>query len=354
MNDDSVRVGFVGAGRNTVYRHIPGFRALDGVELVSVANRSRESSQRISKEYQVPKVYDTWADLIAAPDTNAICIGTWPYMHRTLVLTALEHDKHVLTEARLAMNARDAHQILDAARGKPNLIAQVVPALFVAKAETAIKDLIEDGYLGDILAVDLTAIDLVPHEGFLDREAPLHWRHNRDFSGYNAMMLGAWYEILMRLIGPATRVTALTRTNVTSRRDGAGNIRPISVPDHVEILCEMALGPVAHLRFSEITGLVPRDQLWLFGTEGTLRLEAHTMTEETRLLGGRKGDGKLHEIDIPPEKQGVWRVEEEFVNAIRGLEPVTLTTFEDGVKYMEFTEAVTRSAQSGEAVNLPL
>ena len=78
------------------------------------------------------------------------------------------------------------------------------------------------------------------------------------------------------------------------------------------------------------------------------------MTEETRLLGGRKGDGKLHEIDIPTGEARRLAIEEEFVNAIRGLEPVTLTTFEDGVKYMEFTEAVTRSAQSGEAVNLPL
>jgi hypothetical protein len=36
------------------------------------------------------------------------------------------------------------------------------------------------------------------------------------------------------------------------------------------------------------------------------------------------------------------------------MEKVTRTRFEDGVRYMEFTEAVTRSAQSGQAVNLPL
>ena len=47
-------------------------------------------------------------------------------------------------------------------------------------------------------------------------------------------------------------------------------------------------------------------------------------------------------------------MEEEFVNAIRGKEKVTLTTFEDGAKYMEFTEALARSAQTGKAVHLPL
>ena len=47
-------------------------------------------------------------------------------------------------------------------------------------------------------------------------------------------------------------------------------------------------------------------------------------------------------------------MEEEFVNAIRGKEAISHTTFEDGVRYMEFTEAVTRSSQSGEKIYLPL
>ena len=88
----------------------------------------------------------------------------------------------------------------------------------------------------------------------------------------------------------------------------------------------------------------------MFGTEGTLHLESPTMT----LYGGRRGESRLSEIVIPPEKQGAWRVEDEFINAIRGMEPVTHTNFEDGVRYMEFTEAVTRSAQTGQKVHLPL
>ena len=42
------------------------------------------------------------------------------------------------------------------------------------------------------------------------------------------------------------------------------------------------------------------------------------------------------------------------VNAIRGEEIITHTDFETGVKYMEFTEAVTLSMQSGTAITLPL
>ena len=346
MVNETIRIGFVGAGANTRLRHIPGFQAIPGADLVSVANRSRESSQRVADEFEIPKVYDSWPELIAAPDTNAICIGTWPYMHCTMVLAALEADKHVMTEARMAMNAAEAHIMLDASRKKPNLVSQIVPAPHTLRVDNTIRVLIADGYLGDILSVDMT----VHQGGFIEYDSPLHWRHNRDLSGYNIMQMGIWYEATMRWVGPAASVTSATRVNVRTRRDESGGRRFITIPDHVEILCEMASGPVVHMRFSTVTGHAPEDRVWLFGTDGTLRLDASTMT----LHGGRRDDGQLTEVEIPPEKQGGWRVEEEFINAIRGIEPVTHTSFEDGVRYMEFIEAVTRSAQSGKKVHLPL
>ena len=42
----------------------------------------------------------------------------------------------------------------------------------------------------------------------------------------------------------------------------------------------------------------------------------------------------------------------EFVNAVRGREKITHTNFEDGVRYMEFTDAVAKSYASGQAVDV--
>ena len=77
---ETIRVGVVGAGANTVARHIPGLRAIEGVEIVSVCNRSRASSERAAQQLGIPTVYDSWSELVATPDTNAIVIGTWPYL----------------------------------------------------------------------------------------------------------------------------------------------------------------------------------------------------------------------------------------------------------------------------------
>jgi hypothetical protein len=62
----------------------------------------------------------------------------------------------------------------------------------------------------------------------------------------------------------------------------------------------------------------------------------------------------MEELAILPEKARSWRVEAEFVEAIRGGGPVVMTDLATGVMYMEFTEAVARSAARGEPVNLPL
>ena len=343
--NDTIRVGFVGAGANTKLQHLPKLGAIDGVELVSVANRSRESGQRVADEWGLPTVYDNWRDLIAAPDTNAICIGTWPYMHKTLTLAALENDKHVLCEARMAMNSVEAREMLSASRAKSNLTAQIVPGPLSLKIESTIKKLIADRYLGDIISVELSI-----GGDFPDHLAPLHWREDRDLSGNNIMRLGIWYEEIMRYVGPARSVRAVTRVHVKSKTDESGAMRHIAVPDYLQIISEMESGPVMHVRMGTVLGLAEPDSLTMFGTEGTIRLDTDSMA----LYGGRRGDSEMSEIAISPEMEGHWRVEEEFVNAIRGLEEVTHTNFVDGVRYMEFTDAVHMSARTGETVYLPL
>ena len=346
MDTTPIRVGIVGAGGNTRLRHIPGLRALPGVELVSVVNRSRESSQKASAEFGIPKVYDTWQDLVAAPDTNAICIGTWPNMHAAITIAALERGKHVLCEARMAMNVAEANAMLEASRRAPKVVAQLVPAPHTLTVDSTIQGLIADNYLGDVIAVELPAMQ----GKFVDRDAPMHWRQDGTLSGYNVLNMGIWYEALMRWLGPATRVAAATRVVVPKMKDATGAMRDVTVPDHVDILATFRGGAIAHMRFSSVTALAPANEVWIFGTDGTLRLDAETM----RLSGARRGAKELAEIAIPKERQVGWRVEEEFVNAIRGREKITRTTFEDGVRYMEFTEAVARSAASGQAVELPL
>ena len=355
MENGIIRVGLIGAGANTRLRHITGLREQEGVEIVSVANRSRESGERIASEFEIPRVYDNWLDLMRADDIDAVCVGTWPYMHRTLVLAALDNEKHVLTEARMAMDAKEAHEMLDASRRKPHLVTQIIPSPQLFEVESTMQDLIASGYLGELMAVRLRVTDFHGRQDrsdtFVDYDAPLHWRQNRTLSGYNIMGMGIWYEAIMRLVGPAARVMAMTKVCVNQRKDENGVMQAVSIPDHVNVLCEMACGAQADLSWSTATGLQMGVELWLFGSQATLHLNGPPIKN---IYGGQRGDKTLSDLPIADNNRGKWRVEEEFINAIRGKEPVTHTPFDVGVQYMEFTEAVTRSAQTGQAISLPL
>ena len=118
MASDGIRLGLIGAGKNTRDRHIPGFHKVDGLEIAAVANRSLESGRAVADQFNIPTVYDNWQDLLEDPGIDAVCIGTWPYMHRTLTLAAFEAGKHVLCEARMATSALEAQEMLDASRLK--------------------------------------------------------------------------------------------------------------------------------------------------------------------------------------------------------------------------------------------
>ena len=146
-------------------------------------------------------------------------------------------------------------------------------------------------------------------------------------------------------------VTAMRKVCVRQRIDSEGRGVAVRVPDHLDVLAELDCGAQAHFRCSEVMGFAePGSGARLYGSEGTLVFDPGN----DRLLGARRGETALQPLTIPPEKRETWRVEAEFIDAIRGVAPVRLTPFAEGVKYMEFTEAVARSDAEGRTINLPL
>jgi predicted dehydrogenase len=354
MTSDHLRIGLVGAGANTRLRHIPGLRALPGVEIVAVCNRRAESTRQVAGDFGIPRTFDTWEELVRAPNIDAVVIGTWPYLHAPITLAALEAGKHVLTEARLSLDAREAHHLLSAARRHPHLISQVVPSPFGLKGHDVMLDLMRGGFLGALYEVSMVA----RNAALADPAAPLHWRQDADLSGLNVLTLGIVHETLLRWVPPPVRVLAQVHAFIPTRTDPtSGMRRPVGTPDSVQVLAALEGGARATYQVSGVTSFGQEMSITLFGSDGVLRydLSSDVILGSSRTQGHSPGGmGALVEIPIPPEKARTWTVEADFVNAIRTGSPVHFTDFETGVAYMEFTEAVARSARLGVAVSLPL
>jgi predicted dehydrogenase len=340
-----IRVGLIGAGANARAVHIPGFQRIPECQIAAVANRSMESSRRVTDEFNIPRAYAGWRDLLDDDSIDAVCIGTWPYMHRTLTVAALESGKHVLCQARMANTAQEARDMLAASLRHPELISQLVPTSQTYRIDNVLKRMINDGFLGEILSVELQRLQTC----FPTVDGDLDWRHDVAFSGYNTLNIGASYEAMMRWLGRSNHVMAMSKVHVPYRRNGSGDLTSVGVADHVDILFELAGGAQVHMRASETTGLSTGNHTWIYGSEGTIHVD-----RRQNVFAGRRGDSELAQVPNPREAQAYYRVEEEFINAIRGIERITMAPFETGVHYMEWTEAVYRSSQTGQAMYLPL
>jgi predicted dehydrogenase len=70
-----LRIGLIGAGANTRTMHVPGFRKCPDVEVVGVANRSRESSERVAGELNIATVFESPEALAKTGDVPGARVG---------------------------------------------------------------------------------------------------------------------------------------------------------------------------------------------------------------------------------------------------------------------------------------
>lgn len=344
-----IRIGVVGAGQNTCSRHLPGFQGIDGVKVTGVVNRTPASGERVAKEFGIDRVYDRWQDLVASDEVDAVMIGTWPDLHCEVTCAALEAGKHVLTEARMARDLDEAKQMLNVSQQHPDLVAQIVPSPYGLVCGPAISDLIKSHFLGDLREV----IVLGANDQFWDYSKPLHPRQDANISGKNVLTLGILHETLLRWAPEPVQVFAQTELFEPTRPVPENNeYAAVTVPDSVQILSELKGGARCIYHLSGVILFGPGLQIHLYGSRGTIKVEF--ANGEEKAWFGRAEDDELTLMKIPEEERGCWEVEADFIAAIRGEKKVSLTDFKTGVRYMEFVEAVARSAANNAPVELPL
>jgi predicted dehydrogenase len=332
MRRAKLNIGLIGAGNIVKERHLPALKKIEDVRIVAVCNSSYESSEKFCSEC-VPdaKPYGNWAELVAEPDINIIWIGTPPYLHSTIAVSALEAGKHVFCQARLAMNLAEAEEMIAAVQRHPHLVTMVCPAPHGLRGSRFIQKLIADEYVGRPHHLRLQSLT----SAYIDPEAPPHWRQRDEYSGLNVLTLGIYAEVLHRWFGPIARLVAHEKT-INPVRQGY----EIRIPDMVTILCTFANGLEGVLEFSGIAPFAKPDRLELYGSQGMLEYDFAT----DLISGAQIGDVAPAQLPIPPQLEQTWNVESDFIAAVRspsGISPQP--GFHEGLQYMKVVQAVADS-----------
>src|SRR5258708_38838890 len=134
-NNHKLRIGIVGAGNIVRDRHLPALKKHPDAEIVAISNSTYESAEKFCQE-NVPQATPmrNWADLLALPDLDIIWIGTPPYMHSAVTVSALEAGKHVFCQARMSMDLAEADAMLAASKPYPGLVTMPCPPPYGMRA----------------------------------------------------------------------------------------------------------------------------------------------------------------------------------------------------------------------------
>ena len=339
QKNNKLRIGIVGAGGIVKTRHLPALKKNPDVEIVAVSNSTYESGEKFCKE-NCPSATPmaNWADLLAVPDLDIIWIGTPPYMHSAVTVSALEAGKHVFCQARMSMDLAEAEEMLAASKRFPELVTMLCPPPFGMRADLLVKKLVAENFIGKPHAIRLQSFTGV----YLNPEAPAHWRQKIEISGLNVLTLGIYVEVLQRWLGDIAGVFARGKILNAERRGYR-----VIIPDMLNVLCVFENGAEGVLEFSGVHAGAANDRLRIFGDRGAL---LYDFTNE-RVRSVKYGGREMEDLDVPKELTTEWRVEDDFISAVKSKSRMKpRPSFEDGLRYMRVVQAVADSRARNEWV----
>mgnify|MGYP000938784063 CR=1 FL=1 len=175
-----IRWGFIGCGSVTEKKSGPAFNKVDGSEIVAVMRRDKEKARDYASRHNIKKWYDNANDLINDNDVNAVYIATPPGSHYEYAIAAIKAGKPVYIEKPMAASYEECVEInkVSEETGVPCFVAYYRRTLpYFLK----VKQLIDDGKLGDISTVQIS-FAIPPYATDYNRNN-LPWRVNKEIAG---------------------------------------------------------------------------------------------------------------------------------------------------------------------------
>ncbi len=300
-----VRVGLVGAdasGRGWgPVAHIPALRSVDDVELAALCTSRPESARAAADAYGVERVFHDVADMAAEPDIDVIAVVVRVPHHLRVVMPALEAGKPVMCEWPLGVNSDEAAQMAELARAKGvvtgiGLQGRQDPTL------TRIKELVETGWLGDVLSVRVSLLS-----GGATRHSSDAWMGERR-NGANTLSIvgGHTIDYVEFCFGALTELSATVATQIPQwHLSDTGDVVTVDAPDNVVLGGALTGGGLVSFQVASVPFHGPGWRMEAYGTEGTIVASTPVMPQITPItLLGARGDQPLEEMAVPEPAAG--------------------------------------------------
>src|SRR6202161_3836656 len=153
-----LKVGVIGYGYwgPNIVRN---FHGQERSRVVAVCDKSPKSQKRVKQAYPDMHVTDDANELLMASDIDVIAVVTPVWTHYDLAKSALENGKHVFVEKPFTCTTAQAEELIELADRK-NLKIMVDHTFLFTGAVKRIRQLIDDGTMGDLYYYDSTRVNL--------------------------------------------------------------------------------------------------------------------------------------------------------------------------------------------------
>jgi predicted dehydrogenase len=362
-----IRVGIIGANPDRGWAaegHIPALKSLsDDFEITALSTSRRESADAASKRFGVPAAFDNHRDLVNRADVDVVAITVKVPHHLELATAALEAGKAVYCEWPLGNGLAEA-QTLAALAKKKGVLAVVGLQARSAPSVAYVRDLIKQGYVGEVLSTSLIGSGYGWGPTVPAFNAYLNDKNNG--ATMLSIPLGHTVDALCHCLGEIRELTATTAVRRKSFTiDGTGERKPMTAEDQVCVtgLLEDGAAFAVHYRGGLSRGT---NLLWeINGTEGDLQLTAavgHAQLFEMTVRGGKGAQAALDVLPVPDEY--VWsppqgpglstNLAQAYVRFARDYREGThfCPTFDDAVTRHRMLDAIEKAAATGQRQTL--
>ena len=141
-----IRVGIIGAG-GISRLHVEGYQKCPGVEVVATCDIDRARAQAQAEQFHIPHAFDSHTKLLRLKEIDAVSVCTPNHAHCAPAVAALKAGKHVLVEKPIAMDARQAQRMVDAARKARRQLQVGLDKRFSSGVQFA-RQVISEGHIG--------------------------------------------------------------------------------------------------------------------------------------------------------------------------------------------------------------
>ena len=181
MSQKKIRVGVIGMG-NIGGMHAGSIRRHPDCELAAFFDPNPQSMANARASFPDARACESPTDVLDTPGIKAVVIATPNNVHAEYTIAAARRGMHVLCEKPLAMNGRQARQMVAAIKGKrlvgmTNFSYRWVPSFRLAR------DLVRDGRFGKIHRLHIKYLQ----SWLRDPEGPLVWRNVKKLAGFGAL-----------------------------------------------------------------------------------------------------------------------------------------------------------------------